>query len=489
METLSLSLKAVSFAYEGVRALDGLDLDFALGEIHGIVGANGAGKSTLVKILSGLLPSYIGQVEIGNVPIHLGSPADSIRAGIAISLQDPEFAWNLSARKNCTLRTKASVGGLLEGASHLSWYQETISLISRFHIEPFLERTAGQLSRRQLQVLQLSLALTQPGSVLVLDEPTTALTKDDKTVLFDLIRSRANSGACVIFISHRIEHVLQLSSTVIVLRDGRKYREMFPAFDNERSVINAMHDASPRLADEATPAIGKLALQLESVATRSIRGVNFTLFQGEILGIQDDVGRASELFRAIVGLEEIKSGCLLLWTQPINFRDIRAAQKSGVGYLPEDRLRDGVFPNLSILKNMVMISLNRFPAVRLFDREAAAKAGERSATAMKIKHAGLKQLMHTLSGGNQQKVLLSRLLLARASVILLEEPTAGMDARSRSEFRSTLRLLAKGGIAILVSSSDALELEELCHRHIGLPPQDLASLKQVTNRAQGEQSV
>jgi ribose transport system ATP-binding protein len=460
MKMEALQLESVSLAYGETHALDRLNLTLKTGEILGLVGANGAGKSTLVNVLSGLLPYSTGMIAVNDVRVSLRSPRASIESGIAVAPQEPQFAWNLSLRDNIILRTTCNAVSFRRPRQSV-WYGAVVSLLERFGLHLNDATRAESLSRRDLQILQLAIVIAQPSKILLLDEPTTALTEQDKAILFALLGNLQLQNTSILFISHRIEDVLRICSTILVLRDGQKVCERQTSDVDQNYIMQAMHGSLDEPVNRSEFPVGsQVVLRLNNFETKSTQPTYLVAREGEIVGVLNEGGNASELFRAIMAVEPISSGSLELRGNRVHFRNVREATQAG--------LRDGVFPNLTILLNIIVSSLSDFTSYGYFERVRARDKSETITTALRVKYRALEDPILTLSGGNQQKVMLARLLISGASIMLLEEPTSGMDKNSKVEFRSALQQLARTGKTIIVSSNDEIELNETCSRIVRL---------------------
>ena len=473
----ALSLHQITKDYPGVRALDGVNLPIFAGEIHGIVGANGAGKSTLVKILSGLVTDYEGSLRIENRSIRISSPRIALKYGISVLQQEPELAWNLTVCENILLGAREIMStriGLLD-RQHMR--TECTRLLKEFRTNLPMDMRAGQLSRGQLQVVQIIKTLAMKPKVLVLDEPTVGLTDQERESLFDQLRARAAEGTSVIFISHNIEEVFQICRRITVLRDGRKALDADTAETAPNSVLREMFGAVPFIAPDRGSEPGPPAIDLNSVNTQHFSNVSVTVHKGEVVGLAGRTVPVAEVLRAVFGAAPRLSGLVRVHGHEFSPKSPRDAIRAGIGLLPEDRGRDGLFLSLSVLTNISIIVIPQFTRYgwlrwRCIRDIACQKLSELSITA-----PGLLSSVRLLSGGNQQKTLFARWLCANPQILLLEEPTAGMDVAAKNEIvRITLNLRRQG-------VADIDELLRLCDRVIVLRENGSAQCIKVDSEA------
>jgi ribose transport system ATP-binding protein len=467
--TPALGLRSVSKAFPGVVALKHATLNMPHGKVVGLVGANGAGKSTLVKVLSGEYPDHTGTILRKGSPIALRSPEDAQRAGIAIVPQEPAIAPELTIAQNVFLgleRRCCNSYGLIDIAEMNRACAEMLDDF-RAGIAPGCR--TGALSRNQLQIVQIVKALAANPSVLVLDEPTMALTQVQSEILKHKVHESACKGTSILFISHHLEEVLSWVDCVTVLRDGEV---VFDAQAADTSVAELKDRMFGPLTTHSwnnhmATAVGNEVISFESAATEHFSDLTFSLSEGEIVGlIAPTVEPASELLRAIYGAEPFLSGTIRIRGSCAAVASPGEAMAQGICYLSENRRADGIFSALSVAENIVMLVLERFSRWGRIDRAAMLRVAEVEGSRFLVQGAHLEEPIAFLSGGNQQKSLLARLLLPNPDILLLEEPFGGIDIRAKEDLVKLLAEFRSAGKAVLISSTEPDELLRVCNRLI-----------------------
>lgn len=460
-----LIVRGLAKSFGGTVALAGVDLEVTPGEIHAVVGENGAGKSTLMKILAGVEAAAAGTLTLGGAPFAPRDPVAARRAGIALVPQEPELCDHLTVEENVLLGDEPTTGGLVARAALRA--RATAALAHVAHgldrIEPARRASTLGPAERQRVVIARALALPSPR-VLILDEPTSSLTATDVEQLFVTLRRLATGGLAVLYVSHFLEEVMDIADGFTVLRDGRSVATGRIADTTPEALVGAMAGGTVELRGRrAERQPGEVVLDLNALAgARLPRAASLELRRGEVLGVAGLVGAGrTELLRAIFGLDPVRSGRLrVLGVEGFARPPRRLAQ--GVGLLSEDRKAEGLALELSIAENTVLTRrLGHGPLVAPGRERAAADA---LVARLGIRCRGATQRVADLSGGNQQKVALARLLHHDAEVLLLDEPTRGIDVRSRADVHAVIDELAARGKAVLVVSSYLPELFALCDR-------------------------
>ena len=463
-------MREITKEYPAVHALKRVNLHVNKGEIVGLVGANGAGKSTLVKILGGMVRNYAGAISIRDTEVRLTSPVDSQRLGIAILPQEPQFAWNLSVCDNL----------LLSSGVRSAWFTPSRRDLRRKRCQAVLSRyakglspgtTTGLLSRRELQLLQIARLVLCDSSLLVLDEPTTALSHTESQDFFAFVRARAARGAGLILISHNIDDVFAVCDRIVVLRDGAKITDVARAETTRSAILSDMFGPAPPQREHEQELTAKTnALEVRALKIGDIPNLSFCLKQGEALGVASRSSEATDLLRTLYGLNNEAVTDVRVFGQRMEIKSPQEAQRAGFGYIPEDRVRDGLFPSLNVLLNIALLVLPCCRKRGVLDWKVLRETAGRVATSLRIAVPSLDSEINVLSGGNQQRVLLGRWLCKGARVYLLEEPTSGMDVAAKEEVTSIIKLLRREGDSILMSSSDPDELLRICNRILVLSP-------------------
>lgn len=456
-----LRLTDVSKSFGGVSALRGVSFDVRAGEVHALLGENGAGKSTLMAIAAGSVSTDGGTIEIDGTELDAPSPSAAQALGVGVVYQHPAIANDITVLENMVLAMPREQRP--SGAVAQAWANERLERIGA-RIDP--SRRASELSAAEHQLVEIAKALALDPKVLILDEPTAALSPAEIAHLFEQVRRIRHAGTAVVYITHRIPEVTELADRLTVLRDGER-RGSFPVAEvSEQDILNLIvgRELSAMFPDKLAEEAGGAVLELSGVSGESFDDVSLTVRAGEIVGLAGVVGNGQrELLRAIAGLEahdgEIRlSGEAAQLTSPVR------AQAAGVHYVPADRPREGLFESLNVRENASANALGSWARAGFVRRAAEDEAVDAEIARLAVKTPSPEAGVTTLSGGNQQKVVFARALLGEPDVLLCDEPTQGVDVGARAEIYRLLRGLAAEGKAILVCSSDAQELEGLCDR-------------------------
>lgn len=464
--------------FPGVTALSGVDLLLRAGEVHALCGENGAGKSTLLKILAGCHPhgSFDGALRLRGNEIALRSPSDADACGIALVAQELALAPDLSIAENLFLGREETRLGLLRKAD---MRERAIAALRRVGLDEDPDTLVGDLSIGRRQLVEIAKALGKEARVLILDEPTAALTASDADRLNALVRGLAAEGVGILYVSHRLEEVFSVAATVTVIRDGRTVGTGPAAGWTRASVVSAMvgrelaKDASrppepPRGEGEALAVEGWTLDRPGLPGRRAVDGVSFTLRPGEILGIAGLMGSGrTALLTSLFGAPRASlQGKLRMggggWRGP--FAGPGEAMEAGLALVSEDRKGQGLLLGADLNENIALATLADYSRRGLLDWSALRADAEAAARALKVKAPHLGVEAGSLSGGNQQKVVLAKWLRRKPRVLLLDEPTRGIDVGAKAEIHALIRRLAAEGMGVIVASSDLPELLALCHR-------------------------
>ncbi len=450
-----LELQSISKSFSGVRVLEDVDFDVLPGEVHALVGENGAGKSTLMNIVSGVVPADAGQILWEGRPVRLRSPREAQNLGISFVHQELALAPQLSAAENIFLGRHPAARGWVRWREIHERARELLRELGHA-IDPW--RPVASLSLAERQLVEIARALAFQTRLIIMDEPTAPLPETDAERLFRTIRHLRERGVSVIFISHRLKEVFQVSDRVTVLRDGKRVLTTQTAGAGLDDLVRAMvgTELKERFWIQSAAAVeAEEALRVEG-------SVNLVVRRGEVVGLAGLAGAGrTELLEWIFGAGEPHAGRLFVSGRPVRVRTPRDAIRHRLALVPDDRKAKGLVPGASLRVNIALAGGRNRWFIRAADEKQAAGQliGE-----LRIKATGLDQPVLYLSGGNQQKAVLAKWLFAGASVYLLDEPTRGIDVRSKAEIYDLVRALARGGAAVLLASSELEELLRLADR-------------------------
>ena len=463
-----LHMRGIVKQFPGVRALDGVDLQVRRGEVHCLLGQNGAGKSTLIKVLSGAHRPDAGEILIDGRPVRLPTPDAAMKAGIATIYQELDLVDGLSVAENLFLGHERARCGFLRRAETDRAARDLLTRLGHPEISPTCE--AGRLSPAEQQVVSMARALTRNARVLVMDEPSAALAHDEVDNLFRIIREMTAAGVAVIYISHRLEEIRRIGDRVTVLKDGRTAAAGLPADDTPTErLISLMTGRDveyvfpPR---PVRPADGPEVLRVEGLTLPGrFADISFSVRAGEIVGLAGLVGAGrSEILETIYGRRRPSSGRVLLEGRPVRPGSTETAVRLGMGLAPEERKSQALLLDQSVTANITLAALPRYASAGWLDRRRERAAALEQIAALDIRPADPRRPVRTLSGGNQQKVVLARWLVQGRRLLLLDEPTRGVDVGARAELYALIRRLADDGVAVLLVSSEVPEVLGLADR-------------------------
>ncbi|WP_199041159.1 sugar ABC transporter ATP-binding protein [Glycomyces salinus] len=457
MSQAMLRVEGVGKSFPGVRALDGVDFDLRPGEVHVLVGENGAGKSTLIKMLSGAHQPDEGSILVDGAPTRITSASEAQRLGIATIYQEFNLVPELSVAENLMLGRPPRRWGLVD---RKRMRREAEELLDRVGLDLDPARRTSTLGIAQMQLVEIAKALALDARVLIMDEPTAVLTTGEVDRLFALVDRLRDRGVGIVFITHHLEEIPRIGDRVTVMRDGRVVGGA-PATAPEEELITMMVGRSisqqyPREAAEA----GEPLLQVEGLTRAgAFEDVSFEVRAGEVVGVAGLVGAGrTEVARALFGADRYDSGRVLVRGRPLPAGDVHAAMESGLGLVPEDRKSQGLVLDADIAENLGIVTLGHGARAGFVNRKGRRDAADRVAGQLGVKMSGLGQRVRTLSGGNQQKVVIGKWLLAESSVLILDEPTRGIDVGAKVEIYQLINALTESGHAILMISSDLPEI-------------------------------
>jgi len=455
-----LKVTGIVTSFGGVQALKGVSLEIGAGEIHCLAGENGSGKSTLIKVVSGVHEPDAGSIRIGGRSYSRLSPMEAIGLGVQVIYQDFSVFPNLSVMENLALNMELMDSRrLMNYRRARSIARQAVQLIG-FDID--LDERVENLSVADRQLIAICRALLQKAKLIIMDEPTSALTKKEVKALFAVIKSLQSRGISILFVSHKLDEVFEISERYTILRSGEKVasgstREL------DRKTF-AFHMTGRQFADESYHLAGPVGRPVLSVKGLTLRGsyadISFDLAPGEILGITGLLGSGrTELVETLFGIAKPDSGTIRIDGRPVRIRSVKAAIRRGIGYVPSDRLTEGLFQPQTIERNIVAAVLSRLSSrLGFLRRRAVAETTSRWISELSIATTDPSRPVRTLSGGNQQKVVLARWLANDLKVLILNGPTMGVDIGSKYDIHTLMRGLAASGLAIIVVSDDLPEV-------------------------------
>lgn len=455
-----LAFRRITKSFGAVRALRGVDLEVRAGEVHALLGENGAGKSTLIKVATGAHAPDSGVIELAGETLERLDPALARRRGIACIYQQPALFPELSVAENLALRLEPAAGW-----RRVAWaerHRVALALLARIGAEIDPGREVGTLSMPEQQLVEIASAIGAGARVVIMDEPTASLTRREQERLFGIVNALRREGVAVIYISHRLEEIPALADRVTVLRDGQSVASRLRAEVDEATLIRLMvgRDVA-QLYPPSESAPGAVRLALRGLCCRSAGGrpVSFEVRAGEVYGLAGLVGAGrTELARTLFGLTPADAGELWIDGERVTIGSPQAAIAHGIAYVPEDRRRHGVVLELPIEQNVSLAAWRRLFPLGWLRRDRERSEAREFVRALAIRTPDTETATANLSGGNQQKVALARWLATRPRVLLLDEPTQGVDLGAKSEIHRLVRRFAAEGMAVVLISSDLPEI-------------------------------
>ena len=465
-----LEMKNINKYFTGVHALKDVDFSLLEGEIHALVGENGAGKSTLMKVLVGIYPKDTGMIHYLGHLFNPLNPQYALEAGIGIIHQELNMMDHLTVAQNIFINREPVRGAGLF-LDKREQYRMTEELFKRLNMNIDPSELVGNLTVGKQQMVEIAKAVSHRLRVLILDEPTAALTDIEISELFTIMRDLAGRGVGMIHISHRLEEIHQITDRVTVLRDGERVGTKKTSETTRQDIINMMVGRviyeQPK-ARSMVPPDSPVVLRVDKLnAGKLVRDVSFELRKGEILGFSGLIGAGrTETARAIFGADEIQSGTIEINGVPARINSPQDAVQNGIGYLSEDRKRYGLAVNLNVKDNSVMASYDQFPKGIFVDSGKISRVTGEYVDMLNIKTPSLDQLLFNLSGGNQQKVVIAKWLIKNSDILIFDEPTRGIDVGAKSEIYTLMNELAREGKSIIMISSELPEVLRMSDRII-----------------------
>ncbi|MER5893468.1 sugar ABC transporter ATP-binding protein [Streptomyces sp. NPDC001876] len=467
-----LTMSGITKSFPGVRALDGVDLEVQAGEVHCLLGQNGAGKSTLIKVLAGAHQPDGGGITWRGEPVSLSSPIAAMRLGIATIYQELDLVEGLSVAENIFLgHEPTSAGFVVRTREGRAAAADLLARLGHPEIDP--AREVGDLSAAHQQIVSMARALSHDVRLIVMDEPSAALDPDEVDNLFRIVDGLTADGVAVVYISHRLEEIRRIGDRVTVLKDGRAVAVGLPAKSTPtRDVValmtgrNVEYVFPERPGNSVEREVAEPVLKVEGLSRKGeFAPVDLELRPGEIVGLAGLVGSGrSEILETIYGARKPTAGRVTVGGKPLRPGSVRAAVAAGIGLAPEERKAQALLLIESVTRNVSLSSLSRFSRGGWVDRGAERKAAQAATRELSLRPDNPDAPVRTLSGGNQQKAVLARWLLRGCRILLLDEPTRGVDVGARAELYAVIRRLADEGLAVLLVSSEVPEVLGLADR-------------------------
>ncbi|CAL9648517.1 sugar ABC transporter ATP-binding protein [Streptomyces sp. enrichment culture] len=464
-----LSMSGITKSFPGVRALDGVDLDVQAGEVHCLLGQNGAGKSTLIKVLAGAHQPDTGTIRWRGEDVTLRSPIAAMRLGIATIYQELDLVEHLSVAENVHLgHEPTSAGFVVRGRAAKASTAQLLKRLGHPEVDP--GRLVGDLSAAQQQIVSMARALSHDVRLIVMDEPSAALDPDEVDNLFRIVADLTAEGVAVVYISHRLEEIRRIGDRVTVLKDGRAVAGGLPAESTPTSEVVALmtgRNVEYVFPDRPSgPPAAEPVLSVKGLARQGeFEPLDLEVRPGEIVGLAGLVGSGrSEILETVYGARKPSAGQVLVGGRPLRPGSVRAAVRAGLGLAPEERKAQALLMLESVTRNVSVSAMSRFSRGGWMDRGAELSAAREATRELSLRPDNPSVPVRTLSGGNQQKAVLARWLLRGCRVLLLDEPTRGVDVGARAELYAVIRRLADEGLAVLLVSSEVPEVLGLADR-------------------------
>lgn len=481
-----LEMKGITKRFPGVLALDHVDLTVYPGQVLALVGENGAGKSTLMKVLSGVHQMDEGEILLEGKPVKITDPLSSQMMGISIIYQELSVLDNMNIAENIFLGREKRIGRIF--ADKKQMHELARGLLDEVGLDVDTHTLAGTLSTAQKQMIEVAKALSFNSKIIIMDEPTSSLTETETETLFGIIRKLKERNVAIVFISHKLAEIFAITDEVAILRDGVSAGRMVTEGCSENDIVKAMvgRDVNDLYAKQPAP-IGDVVLEVKGLNTKGfLKDINFKLHAGEILGFAGLVGAGrSEVMRAVFGIDKKESGEIYIKGQKVTINTPKDALNHGIGFVPEDRKLQGLVLGMSVQKNTTLAALKRVASKAGFiNRKQETEMADKFVKALAVKTPSNEQLVKNLSGGNQQKVVIGKWLANNPDILILDEPTRGIDVGAKKEIHQLMSDLANQGVAIIMISSELPEVLGMSDRVVVMHE---GHIKGVLNRDEADQ--
>ena len=466
-----LRMANISKQFPGVQALDNVDFEVYPGEILGFVGENGAGKSTLIKILSGVYSRDAGTIWLDDTPIEPRSPQHTQKLGISTIYQELALIPQLSVGENIFLNREPRLIAATGMVDFRKMHREAEQILHDLGTGVPGRIPVKNLTVAAQQMVEIAKAVSQKARIILMDEPTSALSSREVDALFGMMRRLKEQGVPVVFISHRLEEILEVVDRIIVMREGHRVGTLPRAEATEEKIIQLMVGRKVGLFPKQDAEITEPVLELRNLSSdNGVRSVSFTLHKGEIVGLAGLVGAGrTEVARAICGIDRVTGGEILIDGKKVRIHSPSDAVRHGIGWIPEDRKQHGLLLRMTVAQNTTMAILRRISNVlAMMNTKEEKDIAMRYVNTLSIATPSVNQIVNNLSGGNQQKVVLAKWLSSNPKILIMDEPTRGIDVGAKAEFHALMSQLAQQGLAILMISSEMPEIVGMSDRVIVL---------------------
>lgn len=481
-------------------SLKDINLELYMGEVHGLFGENGSGKTTLMHILSGLIPKDNGDIRIDGQIVHIQSPVDARKYGISMIPQEPHLFEHFSVAENIYAEVKPYSNNRFKIIDQKTMYKNCEQLFERIGFSLDCRTLAKNLGFAHKQMVGIAKAFVSNARVILMDEPTTILNETEVNTLFNVIQKLKQNGTAILVISHRLEELTQISDRISIMRSGRIIcTELNQNLEKQRIIHTAIGTEFRERYPKLNVKLGKEVLRVSHLhSSPYLTDINFSLRSGEVLGILGLAGSGrSSIARTIFGLNHIESGDIFIDQKKVSICSPIDAIKAGIGYITEDRSAEGLFPRLKIYENITVNTLNHFnyifPFVKLMNRSKEKQVSKKYLRSLSLNHVGSQEKLSVLSEGNQQKILLTKWMLKKSKVLILDEPTKGIDLASKIDIYNLMNQIIRIQTGIILISSDVDELLGMCDRIMvlydkqicGVLTREEASKEKLINLASG----
>jgi len=458
-----LAFNAITKTFPGVIALDNVSFSINAGEVHAIVGENGAGKSTLINIIAGNYHADSGFIELKGKKVRIRSYHDALARGISVVYQDRSLVPNLSVAENIFAnRQPRNIVNLI---SKRKMYEETQRLCEEIQLDVAPKTLVGSLIPAKQQMVEIAKALSNESELLILDEPTATITEKETIILFEIIRQLKKRGISIIYISHRLQEIFEIADRVTVLRDGKYVGSETIKEVTLNNVIKMMVGRDLYTEKYRAMFKEKIVLEVKGLSSKRFNNINFTLKKGEILGFAGLAGAGrTEVARAIIGADPFDEGEIYIYNKAVEIKNPEQAIQHKLGYMPEDRKEQGLFLEMAIANNIVSGNLKLVCKNQIVNKKKIIKVADKLKDRLQIVCPDVETLVKQLSGGNQQKVVFAKWLLVNPEILIVDEPTRGIDVGTKAQIYKIIRELSSSGTSIIVISSDLPEILTICDR-------------------------